>query len=70
VYFIVIGTWLFGERLPADPAKLALRLGGIILAAVVVVLLSRRPPRSTPEPLLTASAETTDASAAPAVGTA
>jgi drug/metabolite transporter (DMT)-like permease len=69
VYFIVIGTWLFGERLPADPAKLALRLGGIILAAAVVVLLSRRPPGSIPDALLTASAETTDATATPAVGT-
>ena len=30
VFFIVAGTWLFGERLPADPAKLALRLAGIV----------------------------------------
>src|SRR5258708_32199303 len=70
VYFIVIGTWLFGERLPADPAKLALRLGGIILAAAVVVLLSRRPARTNPEPVLTASPETTDATAPPAGGQA
>src|SRR5258708_31134199 len=70
VYFIVIGTWLFGERLPADPAKLALRLGGIILASAVVVLLSRRPARTNPEPVLTASPETTDATATPAVATA
>ncbi|MGI9008305.1 MAG: DMT family transporter [Streptosporangiaceae bacterium] len=45
VFFIVAGTWLFGERLPADPAKLALRLGGIAVAATVVVVLSRRPAR-------------------------
>jgi drug/metabolite transporter (DMT)-like permease len=43
VFFIVAGTWLFGERLPADPAKLALRLAGIVVAGVVVVVLSRRP---------------------------
>src|SRR5215469_11249140 len=46
VFFIVAGTWLFDERLPADPAKLALRLTGIVVAAVVVVALSRQPPRS------------------------
>lgn len=69
VYFIVVGTWLFGERLPADPAKLALRLGGIVLAAAVVVVLSRR----SAEPALdlpAASAEVTEATAAPVVGTA
>ncbi len=43
VFFIVAGTWLFGERLPADPAKLALRLVGIVAAGVVVAVLSRRP---------------------------
>jgi len=43
VFFIVAGTWLFGERLPADPAKLALRLIGIVAAGVVVAVLSRRP---------------------------
>jgi hypothetical protein len=43
VFFIVAGTWLFGERLPADPGKLALRLAGILVAGVVVVTLSRRP---------------------------
>jgi drug/metabolite transporter (DMT)-like permease len=70
VYFIVVGTWLFGERLPTDPAKLALRLGGIVLAAAVVVLLSRRPAGTAPEALLAASPETTDAAARPAVGAA
>jgi len=43
VFFIVAGTWLFGERLPADPAKLVLRLAGIVAAGVVVAVLSRRP---------------------------
>jgi uncharacterized membrane protein len=42
IYFIVVGTWLFHERLPSDPALLALRLGGIVIAVSVVVLLSRQ----------------------------
>jgi Magnesium transporter NIPA len=42
IYFIVVGTWLFHERLPSDPALLALRLGGILIAVSVVVLLSRQ----------------------------
>ena len=45
VFFIVAGTWLFGERLPADPGKLALRLVGIVVAVAVVAVLSRRPAR-------------------------
>ncbi len=45
VFFIVAGSWLFGERLPADPVTLALRLAGIVIAGTVVVLLSRRPSR-------------------------
>ena len=43
VFFIVAGTWLFGEHLPADPLRLASRLAGIAIAGTVVVLLSRRP---------------------------
>jgi len=43
-YFMIAGTWLFGERLPADPGRLALRLTGIAVAGVVVVVLSRRSP--------------------------
>ncbi len=43
VFFLVAGTWLFGERLPANPAALALRLGGILTAGVAVVVLSRQP---------------------------
>ena len=42
IYFMVAGTWLFHERLPSDPALLALRLGGIVIAVGVVVLLSRQ----------------------------
>jgi drug/metabolite transporter (DMT)-like permease len=41
-YFIVAGTWLFHEHLPASPGKLGLRLAGIALAAVVVIALSRQ----------------------------
>jgi drug/metabolite transporter (DMT)-like permease len=43
-YFIITGTWLFHEHLPADPARLALRLAGIALAALVLIALSRRQP--------------------------
>ncbi len=42
IYFMVVGTWLFHERLPSDPVLLALRLVGITVACVVVVLLSRQ----------------------------
>jgi len=50
VYFIVAGTWLFHERLPSDPVRLALRLGGILVACGVVVLLSRQPDPAQPAP--------------------
>ena len=50
VYFIVAGTWLFHERLPSDPVRLALRLGGILVACGVVVLLSRQPDPARPAP--------------------
>ncbi|HTX28615.1 MAG TPA: DMT family transporter [Streptosporangiaceae bacterium] len=46
MYFIVAGTWLFHEHLPASPGKLALRLAGIAVAALVLVAL----PRQAPEP--------------------
>jgi drug/metabolite transporter (DMT)-like permease len=42
IYFMVVGTWLFHERLPSDPVLLALRLVGIVIAGVVVVVLSRQ----------------------------
>jgi uncharacterized membrane protein len=41
VYFLVAGTWLFREQLPADPAKLALRLAAIAVAGLVIITLSR-----------------------------
>jgi drug/metabolite transporter (DMT)-like permease len=44
VYFVVAGTWLFHEHLPASPARLALRLTGIALAVLVLVMLSRQAP--------------------------
>lgn len=43
VYFIVAGTWLFNEHLPADPRRLALRLIAIAVAVAVVIVLARRP---------------------------
>jgi drug/metabolite transporter (DMT)-like permease len=69
VFFLVLGTWLFGERLPADPAKLALRLAGIVLAAVVVIVLSRRPSPAAHDGLMP-SAEPADGAAAPMIGAA
>ena len=69
VFFLVLGTWLFGERLPADPARLALRLGGIVLAAIVVIALSRRPSQAAPAGLMP-SAEPADGTAAPMIGAA
>jgi drug/metabolite transporter (DMT)-like permease len=42
VYFVLAGTWLFHEHIPADPVKLGLRVAGIVLAGVVLVVLSRR----------------------------
>jgi drug/metabolite transporter (DMT)-like permease len=69
VFFLVLGTWLYGERLPADPAKLALRLAGIVLAAVVVIVLSRRPSPAAHDGLMP-SAEPADGTAAPMIGAA
>ena len=43
VFFLVAGTWLFGERLPANPSGLALRLGGILAAGIAVTVLARQP---------------------------
>jgi uncharacterized membrane protein len=42
VYFIITGTWLFHEHLPASPAKLGLRLAAIVVAGLVLVTLSRQ----------------------------
>jgi drug/metabolite transporter (DMT)-like permease len=43
VFFLITGTWLFHERLPSDPARLALRLAGIAVACLVIIVLSRQP---------------------------
>jgi drug/metabolite transporter (DMT)-like permease len=55
LYFVIAGTWLFHEHLPASPVKLALRLAGIAAAGLVLVVLSRQaasppPPASAPGP--------------------
>jgi hypothetical protein len=57
LYFVIAGTWLFHEHLPASPAKLALRLAGIATAGLVLILLSRQaappaPARPPPAPPL------------------
>jgi drug/metabolite transporter (DMT)-like permease len=72
VFFIVAGTWLFGERLPADPVRLALRLAAIVVAGAVVVLLSRRPPPQVEEAaeVVTAGAEPADGATVPVAGAA
>jgi Magnesium transporter NIPA len=44
VYFLIAGTWLFHEHLPANPARLVLRLAAIAVAGLVVVTLSRQEP--------------------------
>jgi drug/metabolite transporter (DMT)-like permease len=44
VYFMITGTWLFHEHLPASPARLGLRLAGIALAVLVLIALSRQQP--------------------------
>jgi drug/metabolite transporter (DMT)-like permease len=48
VYFIIAGTWLFHEHLPASPAKLGLRLAAIVVAGLVLVMLSRQAPEEAP----------------------
>jgi uncharacterized membrane protein len=44
VYFLITGTWLFHEHLPANPAKLVLRLAAIAVAGLVIITLSRQAP--------------------------
>jgi hypothetical protein len=46
VYFLITGTWLFHEQLPANPGKLVLRLAAIAVAGVVIITLSRQAPDS------------------------
>ena len=48
VYFLIAGTWLFHEHLPAGPAKLGLRLAAIAVAGFVLVTLSRQVTGQTP----------------------
>jgi drug/metabolite transporter (DMT)-like permease len=58
IYFMVIGTWIFHERLPSDPGPLALRLSGILITCIGVVQLSRQasPARPVPRPRPAATA--------------
>jgi drug/metabolite transporter (DMT)-like permease len=44
VYFVIAGTWLFHEQLPANPDKLGLRLAAIVVAGFVLVALTRYNP--------------------------
>jgi hypothetical protein len=44
VYFVIAGTWLFHEQLPASPVRLGLRLAGIAAAGLVIIALSRQAP--------------------------
>lgn len=46
MYFLITGTWLFHEQLPASPVKLVLRLTAIAVTGVVLIVLSRQPPRA------------------------
>jgi multidrug transporter EmrE-like cation transporter len=39
LYFVMAGSLLFHEHLPADPLRLSLRIGGILAAASVLILL-------------------------------
>jgi len=43
-YFLIAGTWLFHEHLPATPGKLGLRLAGIAVAGFVLIALARQAP--------------------------
>jgi drug/metabolite transporter (DMT)-like permease len=44
VYFLITGTWLFHEHLPASPGKLGLRLAASAVTGLVIVTLSRQAP--------------------------
>jgi uncharacterized protein len=39
-YLVVVGSWLFHERLPAGPVPLAMRLAGAVAALAVPVILT------------------------------
>jgi drug/metabolite transporter (DMT)-like permease len=46
-YLILVGSWLFHERLPAGPAPLAMRLAGGLAAVTVPVVLAIAAERAT-----------------------
>nr|WP_234426674.1 DMT family transporter [Streptomyces niger] len=50
VLAVVCGTVAFGEPLPGDPVRLALRLGGTALALAALLAMDRRPAPPTPVP--------------------
>lgn len=53
-YLVLVGSWLFGERLPASPVSLMMRLAGGLAAVAVPVILavaSERRPRAAGEPV-------------------
>jgi len=39
-YLVLVGSWLFGERLPASPVSLTMRLAGGLAAVAVPVILA------------------------------
>lgn len=45
-----LGTLAFGEALPEDPVRLALRLGGTALAVSVLLAMPKHDPPAKPEP--------------------
>ncbi|MET7472905.1 hypothetical protein ABZT17_00885 [Streptomyces sp. NPDC005648] len=50
LYTAVIGTLSFGEALPHDPVRLALRLAGTALAVSVLLAMPRHDPAPSPAP--------------------
>jgi hypothetical protein len=56
VYFMIAGTWLFHERLPANADQLGLRLAAIVVAGLVLVTLARHGSAGTAEPAEPAAA--------------
>lgn len=46
LHVMVAGTLIFGERLPDDPVRLALRLAGLAVSLSVLALLQRSPERT------------------------
>ncbi|GAA2645416.1 hypothetical protein [Streptomyces vastus] len=50
LFTAVLGTLAFGEALPEDPVRLALRLGGTALAVSVLLAMPKHDPPAKPEP--------------------